>query len=68
MQSNHHVPNLFMAQRLVNRCCFGCMAMVGFKERHVDQLINKWNGLIRDYKKNQGLSRGHQFRGLVGHE
>ena len=29
----------------------GCMAVVGFRVRDVDQLTNKWDGLIKDYKK-----------------
>ena len=29
----------------------GCMAVVGFRERDADQLTNKWDGLIKDYKK-----------------
>ena len=29
----------------------GCMAEVGFWERNADQLTNKWDGLIKDYKK-----------------
>ena len=27
------------------------MAVVGFRVRDVDQLTNKWDGLIKDYKK-----------------
>ena len=29
----------------------GCMAVVGFRARDVDQITNKWDGLIKDYKK-----------------
>ena len=29
----------------------GCMAVVGFRVRDADQLTNKWDGLIKDYKK-----------------
>ena len=29
----------------------GCMAVVGFRERDADQLTNKWDGLIKDFKK-----------------
>ena len=29
----------------------GCMAVPGFRERDADQLTNKWDGLIKDYKK-----------------
>ena len=29
----------------------GCMAVVGFRARDADQLTNKWDGLIKDYKK-----------------
>ena len=29
----------------------GCMAVVGFRLRDADQLTNKWDGLIKDYKK-----------------
>ena len=29
----------------------GCMAEVGFRARDADQLTNKWDGLIKDYKK-----------------
>lgn len=29
----------------------GCMAAVGFRERDADQLTNKWDGLIKEYKK-----------------
>ena len=29
----------------------GCMAVVGFRGRDADQLTNKWDGLIKDYKK-----------------
>ena len=29
----------------------GCMAVPGFRVRDADQLTNKWDGLIKDYKK-----------------
>ena len=29
----------------------GCMAVVSFRVRDADQLTNKWDGLIKDYKK-----------------
>ena len=29
----------------------GCMSVVGFRVRDVDQITNKWDGLIKDYKK-----------------
>ena len=29
----------------------GCMGVVGFKARDTDQMTNKWDGLIKDYKK-----------------
>ena len=29
----------------------GCMSVVGFRARDADQLTNKWDGLIKDYKK-----------------
>ena len=29
----------------------GCMNVVGFRARDVDQITNKWDGLIKDYKK-----------------
>jgi hypothetical protein len=29
----------------------GCMAEVGFRARNADQLTNKWDGLIKDFKK-----------------
>ena len=29
----------------------GCMAVVGFRARDTDQITNKWDGLIKDYKK-----------------
>lgn len=29
----------------------GCMFVVGFRARDADQLTNKWDGLIKDYKK-----------------
>ena len=29
----------------------GCMFVVGFRVRDADQLTNKWDGLIKDYKK-----------------
>ena len=29
----------------------GCMAVVGFRARDADQITNKWDGLIKDYKK-----------------
>jgi hypothetical protein len=29
----------------------GCMGVVGFRARDVDQITNKWDGLIKDYKK-----------------
>ena len=29
----------------------GCMGVVGFRARDTDQIINKWDGLIKDYKK-----------------
>lgn len=36
----------------------GCMAAVGFWVRNVDQLTNKWDGLINDYKKLKGYIEG----------
>ena len=29
----------------------GCMGVVGFRTRDTDQITNKWDGLIKDYKK-----------------
>ena len=29
----------------------GCMSVVGFRVRDTDQITNKWDGLIKDYKK-----------------
>ena len=29
----------------------GCMSVAGFKTRDTDQITNKWDGLIKDYKK-----------------
>jgi len=29
----------------------GCMSVVGFRERDADQITNKWDGLIKEYKK-----------------
>ena len=29
----------------------GCMNVVGFRVRDIDQITNKWDGLIKDYKK-----------------
>lgn len=29
----------------------GCMEVVGFRARDTDQITNKWDGLIKDYKK-----------------
>ena len=29
----------------------GCMGVVGFRARDMDQITNKWDGLIKDYKK-----------------
>ena len=29
----------------------GCMSVVGFRPRDADQITNKWDGLIKDYKK-----------------
>jgi hypothetical protein len=29
----------------------GCMSVVGFQVRDTDQITNKWDGLIKDYKK-----------------
>ena len=29
----------------------GCMSVVGFRARDIDQITNKWDGLIKDYKK-----------------
>ena len=29
----------------------GCMSEVGFRPRDADQITNKWDGLIKDYKK-----------------
>ena len=29
----------------------GCMSVVGFRARDADQITNKWDGLIKDYKK-----------------
>ena len=37
-----------MAWRLV---LAGCMSVVGFRARDTDQITNKWDGLIKDYKK-----------------
>jgi hypothetical protein len=29
----------------------GCMGVVGFRARDTDQITNKWDGLIKDYKR-----------------
>ena len=29
----------------------GCMSVVGFRTRDTDQITNKWDGLIKDYKR-----------------
>ena len=29
----------------------GCMSVVGFRARDADQITNKWDGLMKDYKK-----------------
>jgi hypothetical protein len=29
----------------------GCMGVVGFRARDTDQITNKWDGLLKDYKK-----------------
>ena len=29
----------------------GCMSVVGFRARDTDQITNKWDGLMKDYKK-----------------
>lgn len=29
----------------------GCMGVVGFRARDTDQITNKWDGLIKDFKK-----------------
>ena len=29
----------------------GCMSVVGFRARDADQITNKWDGLIKDYKR-----------------
>ena len=29
----------------------GCLSVVGFRVRDIDQITNKWDGLIKDYKK-----------------
>jgi hypothetical protein len=29
----------------------GCMGVVGFRARDIDQITKKWDGLIKDYKK-----------------
>ena len=29
----------------------GCMSVVGFRPRDTDQITNKWDGLVKDYKK-----------------
>ena len=29
----------------------GCMSVVGFRVRDIDQITNKWDGLMKDYKK-----------------
>jgi hypothetical protein len=44
------------------------MAVVGFRVRDADQLTNKWDGLIKDYKKTQRIHRRNWFGELVGHE
>ena len=36
----------------------GCMAVVGFWARDADQLTNKWDGLIKDYKKLKDYMEG----------
>ena len=33
----------------------GCMGVVGFRARDADQITNKWDGLIKEYKKIKGL-------------
>ena len=29
----------------------GCMGVVGFRDEGVDQVTNKWDGLMKDFKK-----------------
>ena len=36
----------------------GCMAAPGFRVRDADQLTNKWDGLIKDYKKLKDYIKG----------
>ena len=36
----------------------GCMSVVGFRARDADQITNKWDGLIKDYKKLQDYIEG----------
>ena len=44
-----------MAWRLV---LAGCMGVVGFRARDIDQITNKWDGLIKDYKKLKDYMEG----------
>lgn len=43
-----------------------CMGVLGFRPRDADQITNKWDGLIKDYKKTKGIYRGDRFGHLVG--
>ena len=39
----------------------GCMSTVGFRARDADQLTNKWDGLVKDYKKLKDYIEGTGF-------
>ena len=36
----------------------GCMSVVGFRARDTDQITNKWDGLIKEYKKLKDYKEG----------
>ena len=36
----------------------GCMSVVGFRARDTDQITNKWDGLIKDFKKLKDYMEG----------
>jgi hypothetical protein len=46
----------------------GCMPTMGIRHKYVDQIIKKWDPLIKHYQKIKGLYRKHRINRLVGNE
>ena len=53
------------AWKIVLACC---MSVASFRARNTDQITNKWDGLIKDYKKLKDYIEGTSSANWWGHE